>query len=199
MEKRSKKRTQLNQYINQRYPRLLEYSNFQCNRSRLPGHGQDLLHEVIYKLFLKDENKLYDLYLNKKNRYTELDFFILRMIKVNATSNTAPYRYKNVDTAISSRIDANTDVYSLELPEEVRSFHGRRNDLILAQMRQIRKVYSSLLTPDEKAVFEWIFFEDQGVKDLAKAGFSQYKIYKLRKSAILKLKEFFRDHPVDIA
>lgn len=132
---------------------------------------------------------LFDLFSMKKGVYTSLDFFILRMIKTNTTSKTAPYRHKNFTSATQSNIDANKDVYSLEIIDEQHEPQINQSDLKLDEMHQLRAIYPSILTLDEKAVFEWILFEDYTPKTLAEVGFKLHVIYKHKQSIVKKIKK----------
>lgn len=91
---------EVRKYIGKRYERWLDYSTYHCAQQKMAGEEVDLLNEVLINLLEKPEEKLIELYSKKSKEYTELDFFILRMIKLNATSDTAPYRhrYKQIPT-----------------------------------------------------------------------------------------------------
>jgi len=86
--------TEINQYIEKRYQGLLDYSAFHCSRAGIPDESIDVLNEVLLSLLQMDDLRLQRMYEIKKCKYTELDFFILRMIKLNCYSETAPYRSK---------------------------------------------------------------------------------------------------------
>ena len=87
---------EINQYIEKRYKRWLDYSSFHCSRAGIADESADVLNEVVVALLEKDEDKLIKMYNVVKKGYREIDFFVLRMIKLNIYSATSPYqsRYK---------------------------------------------------------------------------------------------------------
>lgn len=80
-------------YITKRYERWLDYSKYHCAMQGMAGEEVDVLNEVMLSLLKKPEEQLLDLYNKKHEQYRELDYYVLRMIKMNATSDTAPYRH----------------------------------------------------------------------------------------------------------
>lgn len=85
-------------YIEKRYERWADYSTYHCTKAGIAGESVDILNEVILALLQKEDCKLEMLMNAKKGQYTELDFFVLRMIKLNVYSPTSPYqsRYKPI-------------------------------------------------------------------------------------------------------
>ena len=81
-------------YIGRRYERWLDYAVYHCGLAGIPDEANDVLNEVLCSLLQKDDAKLQQLLSAKKNGCTELDFFVLKMIKLNVTSDTSPYRSK---------------------------------------------------------------------------------------------------------
>jgi hypothetical protein len=81
-------------YISKRYRNFLEYADYHTSLAGLDQQGGDVLHEIFVDLLLKPESKLIELYSKKKKQYRELDFFILKMIKLNCGSKTSPYRWR---------------------------------------------------------------------------------------------------------
>ena len=100
-------------YITKRYERWLDYSTFHCERQGMYGEGGDLLNEVMINLLEKPDDQLIELYNSKSKQYRELDFFVLRMIKINATSDTAPYRHKKKTVPT----DDNVNYFYLEIED----------------------------------------------------------------------------------
>ena len=151
----------LEKYISTRYARWLDYSLYHCTHAGMADEATDVLNEVLCNLLQKPESKLLALYNAKKNGYTELDFFVLRMIKFNATSDTAPYRakYKPIPT------DENVDFSSLETAEILDDDRDKTAE-ILENVRQVREVYESLqLSEKAKQIFEFRFFQHENFKD----------------------------------
>lgn len=148
-------------YINKRYERWLDYASYHCELAGMPEEAYDVLNEVLYSLLQKDYRKLEKLIEAKKNGYTELDFFVLRMIKLNATSDTSPYRSKYRPMPV----DKNVDYSQLEI-EDVQEEVVDKNELILQRFRQVRDVLDGLdVSTFAKRVFEFRFFEDSNFAD----------------------------------
>lgn len=149
---------QIENYITKRYSRWLDYAEYHCTLQKLDDQANDVLDEVLLMLLKKPEKDLLALYEKKKEmkgiEYTELDFYILRMLKLNITSPTAPYRHKTRSTII----DNNADISSMEVIDEVDCSRDRSGKAV-EQMRLVRETLEELpITPREKEVFEWNFF-----------------------------------------
>lgn len=151
----------VNNYISKRYERWLDYSLYHCGLAGIPDEARDVLNEVICSLLQKDNKKLEQLLSLKKNSYTELDFFVLKMIKLNATSDTSPYRSKYKPMPV----DENVDYSRMEI-EDIQEEVFDKSELLLECFHQVRKVLEDLdLTPFAKRVFEFRFFEDSNFSD----------------------------------
>mgnify|MGYP000120361103 CR=1 FL=1 len=72
----------VNNYITKRYERWLDYSLYHCGLAGIPDEATDVLNEVICSLLQKKNRLLDKLLETRKNGYTELDFFVLKMIKL---------------------------------------------------------------------------------------------------------------------
>lgn len=101
----------IREYIAFRYPNWLDYATYQARRNGFEGWEGDLLNDVIINLLEKDETMLEGM-LNATTRKivnnkptTELDKFVLRMLLLNATSATAPFRKNTLGNKIISRAD----------------------------------------------------------------------------------------------
>lgn len=147
---------ELKDYISKRYNRWFDYASFHCAQAGIVDQSNDVLNEVMISLLEKDSRKLERLYNTKKGQYRELDFFILRMIKLNIYSPTSPYQNKY------KPIPANTDIDYRKLniidseEEEVD-----RPAEILAQFNLVREIFDQLhLSSKAKHVFEHRFFQD---------------------------------------
>lgn len=127
----------------------------------MPEEACDVLNEVLYSLLQKDSSKLEQLLSIKKNGYTELDFFVLKMIKLNATSDTSPYRSKYKPMPV----DDNIDYSRLEI-EDTQEEVVDKNEQLLQRFHQVREVLEDMdLTPFAKKVFEYRFFEDSNFSE----------------------------------
>lgn len=143
-------------YISKRYNRWFDYASFHCSQAGICDQANDILNEVMVSLLEKDSRKLERLLNTKKGQYRELDFFILRMIKLNVYSPTSPYQSK------FKPIPANTDIDYRKLniidsdDEEID-----RPAEILAQFNMVREIFDQLhLSNKAKQIFEHRFFND---------------------------------------
>ncbi len=153
--------TRVEKYISKRYNRWLDYASYHCGLAGMPEEACDVLNEVLYSLLQKDSSKLEQLLSIKKNGYTELDFFVLKMIKLNATSDTSPYRSKYKPMPV----DDNIDYSRLEI-EDTQEEVVDKNEQLLQRFHQVREVLEDMdLTPFAKKVFEYRFFEDSNFSE----------------------------------
>ena len=146
----------VNNYITKRYERWLDYSLYHCGLAGIPDEATDVLNEVICSLLQKKSRLLDKLLETKKNGYTELDFFVLKMIKLNASSPTSQYRsrYKPLP------VDDNVDYSRLDI-EDISDESEDRNAEILDKLHIVRETFESLnLGTTATRVFEYRFFHD---------------------------------------
>lgn len=147
---------EVNKYITKRYERWLDYSSYHCGLAGIPDEATDVLNEVICSLLQKKNGLLDKLLDTKKNGYTELDFFVLKMIKLNASSPTSPYRSKYRPMPA----DENVDYSRLEI-EDIPEEPEDRNAELLDKLHQVREAFESLeLGTLAARVFEFRFFQD---------------------------------------
>ena len=114
------------------------------------------MNEVICSLLQKKSRLLNKLLETKRNGYTELDFFVLKMIKLNASSPTSQYRsrYKPLP------VDDNVDYSRLDI-EDISDESEDRNAEILDKLHTVRETFESLnLGTTATRVFEYRFFQD---------------------------------------
>lgn len=156
----------IRKYISVRYEHWLDYSKYKCSKQNMEGQENDVLDDVLLNVLQKDEQQLIGLYTRKKVQkgveYSELDFFILRMLDLNITSETSPYRHKNksIPAARDVRIER------LKIPD-IEYFETDRPAEILKQTELIRKVFNRLrLTSFEYAVFEHRFFLHESLQEM---------------------------------
>jgi len=150
----------ISNYINNRYNRWQDYSMYHAKLAGIPDESGDILNEVLVSLLKKDPDHLQNLLDKKKQGYTELDFFILRMIKLNAYSITSPYRHKTKDVPK----DKNKDPWTMEIEEEPED-QADRNAETLQLWRKARDIYEDLDIPDrDKEIFSWRFFADNSLR-----------------------------------
>lgn len=153
--------SEVNQYITKRYKNWLDSAKFRCKQAGIPDEAMDVLQEVLCSLLQKDDEMLSGLLNRKKDGYTELDWFVIRMIELNATSLTSPYRQKTR----RKDIDDNTDFQRLEIADVIEDDIDRPA-LILFQVELVRKVYENLeLSSISKQIFEYRFFQHEDFSD----------------------------------
>jgi len=145
---------EVRKYIERRYERWLDYSKYHCGSQWMAGEEGDLLNEVMISLLEKPEEKLLELYNKKHKQYRELDYFVLRMIKMNATSDTAPYRHKNKPAPI----DRNVDYSSLEI-EDIEDDQYDHSGEILEKTRLIREAIEDIEEQSDPLDVEAFFFK----------------------------------------
>lgn len=156
--------TEIENYVTKRYERWLDYVSYHCAMAGIEDEATDVLNEVMSMLLAKPHQELEKMYQAKKGQYRELDFFVLRMIKINATSITAPYRSKNK----SIPKDANTDYTKLDIIDETDNDTDRAG-VIMWRMRIVRFIFDRLeLSEFDRAVFEYHFFQDGKFTDWPK-------------------------------
>lgn len=151
---------EINNYITKRYDRWLDYARYHCTQCGIADESEDVLNEVVLSLLQKPDKKLDCLLNSKQGQYTELDFYVLRMIKLNASSPTSPYqnKYKSLP------VDDNVDYSCLEI-EDCCSEESDRAGYILDRMHQIREMIEELgFSTKAMAVFEFRFFQDGDFK-----------------------------------
>lgn len=149
---------EINKYITEAYNRLLDFSKYHCSHQSMDDESVDVLNEVLAMLIEKNKaNPEYvtRLYESKKGLYSELDFFVLQMIKLNIQSPTSPYRHKYKPIPV----DANIDFQMLDL-EDLEDIEIDRNAIILSEMQQVRSVFDKLqLSKKASRIFSFKFFE----------------------------------------
>lgn len=151
----------VNNYISKRYERWLDYSLYHCGLAGIPDEAIDVLNEVLCSLLQKKDRLLDKLLETKKNGYAELDFFVLRMIKLNASSPTSQYRsrYKPLPS------DENVDYTKLDI-EDVQEEPVDNNAILLDRIHQVRGVFENLdLSTLAARVFEFRFFQDSNFSE----------------------------------
>ncbi len=146
---------EINKYIETRYYHWLEYAVYHCAKAKIPDEANDVLNEVIFYLLKKDESRILQLLHSTNEKYTELDQYVLKMIKLNSYSATSPYRnkYKPIPA------DRNINVFRLKI-EDISEEQDDEPAEILNKFHQVRDALESLnLSAKAKQVFEFRFFE----------------------------------------
>lgn len=167
-------------YISIRYERWLDYARYKCSKSSMEGEENDVLDEVLLNILQRDEQLLMKLFRAKKvhkgKEYTELDFFILKALDLNITSETSPYRYKNKCIP-----RANVELNKLKIIDETNTEFDKSAQ-VLKEVRLITWVLKGLdLTDTERRVFDHRFLHGNslcGEWDGSETRKQRYRIYK---------------------
>ena len=77
--------TFLNKYITTHYPQWVEYAAYHVRHSRLPIVPAEVVNDVLCTLLERDMAKLERLMNTRNKDGTELDFFVMRIIKIAYT------------------------------------------------------------------------------------------------------------------
>lgn len=99
----------IREYIAYRYNNWLDYATHMSKVHHFAGWEEDLLNDVIVDLLQKPEEKLSRMLQAHTKKLvngtptTELDKFVLKMLKLNACSNVAPFRKNTLGQKIISR------------------------------------------------------------------------------------------------
>ncbi len=173
----------LSEYIGQRYDRWMDYIRYQANRAGIPEDSEDILHTVILSLLEKDPREI-DRLLSRRKRsyshadqvYTELDFYVLRMLQLNAHSPTSPWRFKNKMPPLDENISFSPSNFGFRDPEEEdpeqyleeaeyedpdQESEKDPMEFQLERWRKLREVLEDLnLSDRDKELFTWKVFAD---------------------------------------
>lgn len=152
---------EINNYIEKRYDNWLDSAKYRCKLSGIPDDAMDVLQEVLCSLLQKETSFLLGMLHREKDGYTELDWFVIRMIELNATSPTSPYRQKTR----RSNIDDNVDFQRLDIIDEFPEDEDVPGE-ILSRVNIVRKVYEGLeLSESSRRIFEFRFFLHEDFAD----------------------------------
>ena len=151
----------LNKYIEKRYDRWLDYAKYHSSLAGMTDEAIDVLNEVMCMLLQKPLEHLSRLMEAKQGKYTELDFYILQMIKLNVTSDTSPYRHKYKPIPV----DENVDWRRLNIIDEPDDSPDH-TEYIRERMQDVRNIIDQLgLSEKAKRIFAWKFFAGESFAD----------------------------------
>lgn len=84
----------LDTFITAHYAQWVEYAAYHVRQSRLAIEPAEVVNDVLCTLLERDVAKLERL-MNARNKDgTELDFFVMRIIKISVHSPRSPFRYQ---------------------------------------------------------------------------------------------------------
>lgn len=152
----------IHEYITKRYERWLDYASYHTSLAGIPDEAVDVLNEVLLSCLQKPQDQLIKLLESKKGGYTELDFYILQSIKLNAQSDTAPYRAKNKTV----HVDDNVNWQTLDI-EDVENDNGETSEeYVYRRMNDLRQLIEDMFFCNQAmAIFEFKYFHDGDFKD----------------------------------
>lgn len=132
----------------------MDHATYHCSLKGIPDEAMDILNEVMVDLLKKDIRKLTALYNEQKDHYRGLDFYVLRMIKLNVYSPTSPYQSRYKKASEDLNFDFSRHYYNPEVEED-----DDKPGKIMERFDLVRKVYESIyLSKQAKEVFEFKFF-----------------------------------------
>lgn len=175
---------EIRRYIAERYPRWFDFASFHAAQQNLEDHATDILHEVLLAVIMMPQERVCRIFKkvsklhNSENEFSELDFFVLKMIRLNMQSDTAPYRHKyrplKRDIPLSTneaRIPDNEEYDDEQLDTAGRQFK---------QWELIRIVGEALdLTPAERDLFTHVFVCREKASTIDEEQIEKKKKYKI--------------------
>lgn len=180
----------VNVYIKKRYDRWLDYSKYYCSLAEMPDEAVDVLNEVLLMLLEKPRDIVLRLLNSPRDKYTELDFYVLKMIKLNVTSPTSPYQHKYKSIPKNDNVNWQR-LHIVEDPEEGEREEDK-SSYVCRRFQEIRDILDEL-NFSEKAVriFTWKFFVGESFADWPGPEKKRelYAVYKAVFRAILDKKE----------
>ena len=139
----------LNTFITTNYPRWVKYAAYHIRLSRLPIDPAEVVNDVLCTLLVRDVLKLERLMKSRIKDVTELDFFVLRIIKVSIYSPRSPFRYQRGQHC-TDRLENSIRTLSITVSE------FEEEDAYT----QVKQVFDSLqLSELSKRIFSWRVFD----------------------------------------
>lgn len=160
----------INKYISEAYNRLLDFCKYHCEQQHLYGLEYDLLNCVLTNILSRAEKqevynqKLLDMLAIKKDKWTELDFYILRTIKFNAQSDTAPFK-RQYDLYKPAGTYTDVDFQRLDVIDDRDENIEKEKDLQEkeARFKDACELYG--LSDKARAIFRWKFIEGNSLSE----------------------------------
>lgn len=84
----------LHDYVTGAYDRWVAYATRYIRRSRLPIDPIEVVNDVLCSLLERDADRLTQMMSRDAGRFTELDIFVMRVIKTSIYSPQSPFRYR---------------------------------------------------------------------------------------------------------
>ena len=155
---------ELNKYITEAYGRLLDFAAYHCEKQHLKGLEYDLLNCVLTNLLSRARDQ--EAYLQKlmgmlsiqMEEWTELDYYLLKTIKFNAQSDTAPFK-RQYDLYKSAGTFVDVDFQVLNILDDYDESVENEQDLQEKERRfkEACDIYG--LSDKARDIFRWKFIE----------------------------------------
>lgn len=165
-------------YINFRYQNWLDYATYQARLHGFEGWEGDLLNDTIINILEKDETKIIRM-LNRTTRKivngqptTELDKFVLRIMKINAWSKVAPFSKNTLGKKVLSRKSGEVCVVQKETvdaaPDTAEPAYDDEADANIERMhhRNIRRLKQNGFGRESIEYYQEHFIEGQTTEHL---------------------------------
>lgn len=172
----------VNDYIGKRYDRWLDYAKYHCEQAAMHDEYADVLNEVLYMLLQKNDAYLDQLYDAEKGTNRELDYYVLKMIRLNIQSLTSPYQhaYKRIP------VDRDRDIDSVDIVDEYSDTDADHSNVeILVHVMQ-----SINLSDFERNIIQHKIVERKKLSDLVGRE-KKHLIYKTYNQALEQIKRGF--------
>jgi hypothetical protein len=179
---------EVKKYIAERYKNWLDYAIFQCRQAGMTDSANDVLNEVMLCLLSKPDGQLERLYAATRGTNREIDYYVLKMIRLSACSPTSAYQYKynKKNKKTEPLHDAVTQIEDIEYDESDEAIPDERITQILTAFRKAN------LSEHDRRLFSFFYIEGKNLKDWNGGTNIQtlrrklQKISKIVKSYILK-------------
>lgn len=162
----------IEKHIAENYKKWLDYARFFSQQGGIPDEAEDVLQEVIIMVLAKGEPFILKLLKKpaQKSCKTQLDAYVLRLLKMNAVSNTAPYKNRYKVRYNTELKDSNVDLSRFDLIDEDYEDVPSIKELQLEQFRQVREVFDVIrkdCDPYDAMIFEARFFDNIDMVEIA--------------------------------
>lgn len=139
----------LNEYITEAYARWVEYAYFHVRQTGLQINPSEVVNDILCSFLERDTSKLERMVNTPANGATELDFFILRFIKISIHFPHSSFRYQrgqHCTTSLSEDL--------LNMPDETTS--NDKDEIHLMIWNALGEIEASITA---KQIFIWKFFD----------------------------------------
>lgn len=136
-------------YVSQAYGNWVEYARLQVRLAGQQIDPSEVVDDVVCSLWGSDLQALERMVRARANGRTELDCYMMRVIKISVISCRSRFRYQR-GQAVTSRMEDS----HRQLAEPASDFDT------LSAYKEVRDVFETLTLSDRaRDIFEWRFFE----------------------------------------